>query len=107
MTLTLKLAIRPGSRDGIATGELTIRDKRGRVRLRGNVRGSVQDLIVVEGRLSGRLFDPDARLLTSISLLLIPQYTFVTGQFGFSPAPRSAAVNGRLPRCPARAGARP
>ena len=98
VVLTGKLAMN-GQGTGIATGRLTIRDRRGRLRMRGDVRAVVTKRINVHGIVTGRLRRPNALLLANISLFFEPNLTFAGVRLGLASADNAAVAYSALGKC--------
>jgi hypothetical protein len=89
------------------TGRLTVRDPKGRLTMSADLRANLSDVIEGAGVVAGTLMRPSANLRENVSLLFLPpDYTFVGGRLGLTPAPRSAVKNSKLRNCRARAGSR-
>ncbi|MBD0329567.1 MAG: hypothetical protein ICV64_05635 [Thermoleophilia bacterium] len=84
---------------GFASGSLTFRDRRNRIRMRGTLRAVVSQGNSVHGIVTGRLRRPNALLLANISLFFHPNYSFAGVRLGLQTAPNSAVAYSALGRC--------
>jgi hypothetical protein len=103
VTLNARLATSGARRDGFATGDLTLRDARGRVRAKAKLHGVISEGRNVNGILIGRLMRPSARLLANVSLFFSDfRYTFAAFSLGLNQGQNSAVAYSPLRNCSQR-----
>jgi hypothetical protein len=91
VTFVAKLVLN-GEGTGLATGRLTIRDRRKRIRMRGTLRGVVSRRSDVSGILSGSLRRPNALLLANVSMFLYPGFRQAVVRVGLYDSKNSAVA---------------
>jgi hypothetical protein len=96
------------NRNGFATGQFTLRDRRGRLKARAKLSAVIYRGTSVNGILTGRLMRPSAHLLANVTLFF--SFNDFSGgilTLGLNQG-QNSAIAYSLPRnCAARVGARP
>jgi hypothetical protein len=98
-TLSVRLAVFPGSDTGFATGTLTIRDGRGRTRVRSTLTGVITNRTVVNGLIRGALSIPSATLLANVTILFDSEYRNGVVRLGLESGANSAVAYTPLRSC--------
>lgn len=99
VTYTGRVALARGSTSGVASGTMTLRDSRRRVRMRASVSGVVTQATVVNGLVSGKLADPNALLLANITMIFDDELGFAAVRLGLESGVNSAVAYSAVPRC--------
>jgi hypothetical protein len=97
-TLKATLGVNPATGYGYASGTLTVRDGRKRVRLTGKLVGVVSQTNVVNGIVTGRLSSPGALLIANLTIVFNENYTFAAVRMGVESGANSAVAY-VAPRC--------
>ena len=96
---TGRVALTRESTSGVAFGTMTVKDARGRVRMRGNVSGVVTRSSTVNGLVSGKLMIPAALLLGNLTMVFDDELGFAAVRLGFEEGLNSAVAYPAVPKC--------
>jgi hypothetical protein len=99
VTYAGRIALTRDSTSGIASGTMTLRDSRGRVRMRAAVSGVVTQSSVVNGLVTGRLMSPAAMFLANVTMVFDDELGFAAVRLGLESGQNSAVAYPAVPKC--------
>jgi hypothetical protein len=99
VTYTSRIALSRETDTGVATGTLTVRDPRSRVRMRARITGVMTQRSVVNGILAGNLMLPSALILANLTMVFDDELGFAAVRLGVESGSNSAVAYPPLPKC--------
>jgi hypothetical protein len=99
VTYTGRIALSSGSTSGVASGTMTLRDSRNRIRMRANVSGVVTQSTTVNGLVTGSLMRPSALLLANVTIVFDEELGFAAVRLGLENGANSGVAYPAIPNC--------
>lgn len=99
VTYVGRVALMRGGTSGIASGTMTLRDTRGRTRMKSRVSGVITQSSVVNGLVSGTLTSPSALLLANVTMVFDDELGFAAVRLGLEAGQNSAVAYPAVPKC--------
>lgn len=99
VTFVARIALMRGNETGIASGTVTVRDSRRRVRMRATISGVVTQRTVVNGLVSGTLMIPSSLILANVTMVFDDELGFAAVRLGLESGANSAVAYPAVPNC--------
>jgi len=99
VTYTGRFVFTRGGTTGVASGTMTLKDTRGRTRMKSTVSGVLTQSSVVNGLVSGTLNLPAALLLANVTMVYDDELGFAAVRLGLESGANSAVAYPAVPKC--------
>lgn len=99
VTYVGRVSLTSASTSGIASGTMTVKDPRGRVRMRATVMGVVTQSSVVNGLVFGSLINPNALLRANVTIVFDDKLNNGEVRLGLESGANSAVAYPAVPKC--------